>query len=85
LVKRYNLVFSRQAKKDVEKLTPTLKEKAKHMCRLLSENPYSGKALVGNLKGYYSMRLSHKDRIVYSIDNDEGEIHVLRVKTHYGE
>jgi mRNA-degrading endonuclease RelE of RelBE toxin-antitoxin system len=51
-VKKYNLIFSKQAKKDIEKLTPKLKEKAKQFCKLLSENPYIGKPLLGDLKGY---------------------------------
>ena len=45
---------------------------------------YSGKALVGELKGYYSVRLSYKDRIVYSIHDDELVVLVVRAKTHYG-
>jgi addiction module RelE/StbE family toxin len=84
-VKKYNLIFSKQAKKDIEKLTPKLREKARQVCILLAENPYIGKPLLGNLKGYYSIRLTYKDRIVYSIDNDEVQVSILRLKTHYGE
>jgi mRNA-degrading endonuclease RelE of RelBE toxin-antitoxin system len=46
-VKPYNLRFSKQAKKDIDQLNPKLREKAKDVCRLLSENPYIGKALLG--------------------------------------
>jgi len=84
-VKRYKILFSKQAKKDIEKLTPKLREKAKQVCRLLSENPYAGKGLLGDLKGHYSIRLSYKDRLVYSINNDTVEIYILRLKTHYGD
>jgi Txe/YoeB family toxin of toxin-antitoxin system len=84
-VKKYKLLFSKQAKKDIEKLTPKLKDKARELCILLSENPYIGKPLLGDLKGYYSIRLTYKDRIVYSIDNDAVQIYILRLKTHYGE
>lgn len=85
MVKNYKIVFSKQAKKDIEKLTPKLREKAKNVCRSLSENPYIGKALLGDLKGFYSTRLSYKDRLVYSINNDTVEIYILRLKTHYGD
>jgi addiction module RelE/StbE family toxin len=85
LVKKYKLIFSKQAKKDIEKLTPKLKEKAKKVCIMLSENPFVGKPLLGDLKGFYSIRLTYKDRVLYSINNDEVQVYVLRVKTHYGE
>lgn len=84
-MKNYKLLFSKHAKKDLQKLSPKVKEKAKDICRLLSHDPYIGKALVGDLKGFYSIRLTHKDRIVYSINKDEVQVYVLRVKTHYGD
>lgn len=84
-MRKYKLIFSKQAKKDIEKLTPKLKEKARQVCLLLSENPYMGKPLLGDLKGYYSIRLTYKDRIVYSVNNDEVQVYILRFKTHYGE
>ncbi len=57
----------------------------KELSQRLAVDPYSGKALVGNLKGYYSVRLGFKDRVVYSIHDDELVVLVLRVRTHYGE
>jgi addiction module RelE/StbE family toxin len=82
----YRVRFTRQAEKDIRKLTPKLKEKLKDIVRnRLAVNPYSGKALIGTLKGYYSVRLSFQDRIVYSIHDDELIVIVVRAKTHYGE
>ena len=81
----YKVLFSKQAQKDIRKLTPKLKEKAKEIIKnQISINPYCGKALVGDLKGYYSVRLSYRDRIVYSIDDDQVVVFILRAKTHYG-
>ncbi len=81
----YRIRFTRQAAKDVKRLTPKLQSKLKDILRRrLAEDPYSGKALVGDLKGYYSVRLSHKDRIVYSVHDDELVVLVMRAKTHYG-
>jgi Txe/YoeB family toxin of toxin-antitoxin system len=82
----YEIRFSRQAQKDVRKLTPKLREKLKDILRNhIAVDPYSGKALVGSLKGYYSVRLSYQDRIVYSIEDERLVVVVVRAKTHYGE
>ena len=85
MVKKYNLLFSKRAKKDIDKLTPKLKEKVKEICCSSMEEPFIGKALLGDLKGFYSIRLTYKDRIVYSINNSELSVYILRVKTHYGD
>lgn len=83
---KYEVRFSRQAEKDIRKLTPKLKTKLKDILRnRIAVDPYSGRALVGDLKGFYSVRLSYQDRIVYSIENDQLIVYVVRAKTHYGE
>ena len=82
----YRVRLTRQAVKDVKKLSPKLQTKLKDILRSrLAVDPYSGKALVGDLKGYYSVRLSYKDRIVYSIHDDELIVLVVRARTHYGD
>lgn len=83
---KYEICFSRQAGKDIRKLTPKLKKKLMDVLRnQIAVDPYSGKALMGDLKGYYSVRLSYQDRIVYSIEDDRLIVYVVRAKTHYGE
>ena len=83
---KYEIRFSRQAEKDIRKLTPKLKKKLMDILRnQIALDPYSGKALVGDLKGYYSVRLSYQDRIVYSIEGDRLIVYVVRAKTHYGD
>lgn len=83
---KYAIRFSRQAEKDIRKLTPKLKKKLMDVLRnQIAIDPYSGKALVGELKGYYSVRLSYQDRIVYSIEDDRLIVSVVRAKTHYGD
>ena len=82
----YKVLFSKQAQKDIRKLTPKLQQKAKEIIRnQISIDPYCGKVLVGDMKGYYSMRLSYQDRIVYSIDEEKITVFILRSKTHYGD
>ena len=82
----YRVRFTRQAEKDIAKLTEKLCAKLEDIARnRLAVDPYSGKPLTGPLKGYWSMRLSYQDRIVYSIQEDELVVIVLRARTHYGD
>ncbi|MFP4062454.1 MAG: type II toxin-antitoxin system RelE family toxin [Halochromatium sp.] len=82
----YRVRFTRQAEKDVRKLSPKLRDTLKQILRnRIAVDPRSGKALVGPLKGYYSVRLSLQDRIVYSIHDEELIVLVLRARSHYGD
>ena len=82
----YEVRFTKEAKKDVAKLTPKLKQKLKKIIQeTISINPYEGKKLVGDLAGFFSIRLSYKDRILYTIDHEQKLIYIHRTKTHYGE
>jgi Txe/YoeB family toxin of toxin-antitoxin system len=82
----YRVRFTREAEKDIAKLSPKLRAKLKDIVRnRLALEPYSGKPLVGPLKGYYSVRLSYQDRVVYSIHDDEPTVIVIRARTHYGD
>ena len=79
----YEIRFTKEALKDVNKLSPRLKSKLKDILeRQVSLEPHSGKKLIGQLKGFYSMRLSFQDRIVYSIDDENRKVYVHRAKTH---
>jgi mRNA-degrading endonuclease RelE of RelBE toxin-antitoxin system len=82
----YRVRFTRQAEKDIAKLSPELRTKLKDIVRnRLALEPYSGKPLVGPLKGYYSVRLSYQDRVVYSIHDDALTVIVIRARTHSGD
>ena len=82
----YRVRFTRQAGKDIRRLSPKLRDKLKAIVRnRLAVAPLSGKPLVGPLKGYYSVRLSYQDRIVYSIDDDQRVVLIVRAGTHYGD
>ena len=85
-MKIYRIVFSKQAKKDIDQLSPKQKAKLKTILQnTLSLNPYLGKPLKGNLKGLYSYRLNFQDRLVYEIYDEDLVILVIRAKTHYGD
>jgi len=82
----YQIEFTKQAQKDISKLTPKLKNKLKDILRnKISIAPKTGKPLVGDLTGYYSVRLSFQDRIVYRIENERCVVLIIRAKSHYGE
>jgi len=82
----YRIRFTKLARKDVEKLSPKLQQKLKDILRnRVAIDPYGGKPLTGELKGFYSVRLSYKDRIVYAILDDELVVVLLRARTHYGD
>ena len=45
--------------------------------------PPSYEKLSGDLNGLYSRRINKQHRIVYEVDEEIGEIHILRMWTHY--
>jgi mRNA interferase RelE/StbE len=82
----YAVEFTKEAFKDIKKLSPKLKEKVKAIIvGQIAEEPASGKRLVGDLTGFYSVRLSYKDRIVYSFNKAKRIITIHRAKTHYSD
>ncbi len=82
----YDIRITRRAEKDIGKLTPKLKRKLYEvLTEVIAQEPFQGKKLVGDLAGSYSHRLTHKDRIVYSIDTKNKIVYIERAATHYGE
>jgi mRNA-degrading endonuclease RelE of RelBE toxin-antitoxin system len=82
----YAIRFTREAAKDVDRLPPRLKEKLKVIVqKQVAQNPRCGKRLVGDLAGFFSLRLSYKDRLVYSVDDESRTVFVHRARTHYGD
>ena len=85
-MKAYEIRFTKEALKDVAKISSKLRIKLKAiLLESISKAPYIGKRLVGDLQGFYAVRLTFKDRIVYSIDETENIVFIHRVRTHYGE
>jgi len=67
----FEIKITKQALKDIKTLTPKLKKKLKDIFEeVMANDPLKGKKLVGELAGNYSYRLNIKDRIVYSIDQE---------------
>ena len=84
----YELVYTRQARKDAKKIKGTqLAGKAKKLLGIIRENPFADpppfEALVGDLKGAFSRRINIQHRLVYQVYQDEQVIKVIRLWTHY--
>ncbi|MGD9875062.1 MAG: type II toxin-antitoxin system RelE/ParE family toxin [Kiritimatiellia bacterium] len=84
-MKPYEVRFTREAVKDFRKLTPKLQQKLQEiLIHSISLDPHCGKRLVGDLTGFFSYRLTYRDRIVYSINEATKTIFIHRTRTHYG-
>ena len=82
----YEILFTKEAIKDINKLSPKLKKKLKDIAiNQIAEEPHNGKKLIGDLTGFFSTRLSYKDRIVYSINEEDNTVIIHRAKTHYDD
>lgn len=84
----YTLLFSKTAIKDLEKLKSSgLSSKAKLLIDLLRQNPFesppSYEKLVGDLSGAYSRRINIQHRLIYSVDQENKTVKILRMWTHY--
>ncbi|PIQ77236.1 type II toxin-antitoxin system mRNA interferase toxin, RelE/StbE family [Candidatus Peregrinibacteria bacterium CG11_big_fil_rev_8_21_14_0_20_46_8] len=85
-MKKYNVLFTKQAMKDAKSLSPKLKKKLQDiLMEVVLEDPSCGKKLVGDLKGNFSYRIDLKNRIVYSVDKKKKIVYIKRARTHYGD
>lgn len=84
----YKIVFTKQAMKDRRRIAEAgLEKRAKALLSVLTENPWRTpppyEKLVGDLSGFYSRRINHQHRLVYSVDEQSRLIKILRLWTHY--
>ena len=85
-MKAYEIRFTKEARKDVRKLSPKLRQKLRDvLLEVVRKDPHAGKSLVGDLSGFYFIRLTYRDRVVYTIDKRRRTVFVHRARTHYGE
>ena len=84
--RRYDIRITRRAEKDIDKLSPKLKNKLYDiLTEVIAKNPFEGKKLMGDLSGSYSYRLNYQDRIIYSVDTKKRTVYLERARTHYGD
>lgn len=84
----FELIYTRQAKKDAKKLKGTpLAAKARELLTLIAENPLANpppyEALLGDFKGAFSRRINLQHRLVYQVLPEPKIVKVLRLWSHY--
>ena len=85
---KYVIKFSKLAEKDKLKLKSSgLDKNCKNILTLMIDDPFcyppSFEKLNGDLEGLYSRRINRQHRIVYEVDEEKKEIHIIRMWTHY--
>jgi mRNA interferase RelE/StbE len=75
---RYSVFFTREAKRNVEKLDPSIKRIIKKAIESLAVNPAKGKPLTYELAGLHSLRTSDY-RIIYRMREKRLVIIVIAV------
>lgn len=84
----FTIKFTKQSSIDAEYLKRShLADKAKKIINIIKENPFANpppfEKLVGDLRGMYSRRINIQHRIVYSIDDKNNIIKIIRMWKHY--
>lgn len=84
----YKIKFSQKALDDKKKIDKAkLSTKVKTLLDLMINDsfcyPPSYEKLSGDLTGYYSRRINIKHRLVYTVNEEDKEIYIVRMWTHY--
>ena len=85
---KFEIVFTKQAAKDFEKIAASpFKKKVARLLEVLEENPFQPpyERLLGDLSGAFSRRINLQHRLVYSINEEKKCVIILRMWTHYGD
>jgi toxin YoeB len=86
----YEILYSRQARKDAEKLAKSnLKKQAQALLDIIAADPFQSppryESLCGELAGCFSRRINLQHRIVYEVFMEQKKVLILRMWTHYGD
>ena len=82
------VAFSKQSKKDYEKLKqyPVLVKKVQSLIELLQDDPFTSPPSYEKLLGFenvYSRRINVQHRLIYEVRKDENIVIIIRMWTHY--
>ncbi len=89
-VNDYKILGHKDIKKDFVHLQKGQAEKAKEKIRKTPNHPNNdvpgdSKVLRGELKGWFSQRISKKDRLVYKLDFANKIVYIATACSHYDE
>ena len=84
----YKIFYTKQAIKDISKLkSANLDKKVLALVEILKNNPFQNpppyEKLVGDFQGLFLRRINIKHRLVYQVLEDEKNIKILSMWTHY--
>lgn len=77
-MKKYSVKYTKEAKRKIGRLDPSIRVTIKNAIESLLSNPYKGKPLSHELAGLYSLRTSDY-RIIYRIKEKQLIIIVISV------
>jgi len=84
----YKILLTKEAQKDYSNIKRQgLEHKVKKLLLLIQEQPLNHpvKKLYGELKGFYSLRITIKHRLVFEVIEDLKIVKILKMWTHYGD
>ena len=84
----YEIRYSKRAVKDVPKIKQAkLNIKLKGLLDIIREDPFQNtplyEKLLGELKEYYSRRINLQHRLVYKVNEEEKQIQIVSIWSHY--
>lgn len=82
----YQIRYYKEALKDIPYLKAShLDSKVKELINILRDDPYRlpYEKLQGDLKGLYSRRINIKHRLVYSVDDVNKIVSIIKMWNHY--
>lgn len=80
---KYQVILRKKARKSLKRVDKRYKERIFIALIKLSSDPYLGKALVGKLKGYYSLRV-WPYRIIYQLFKRRLLVYVIDIGHRQG-
>ncbi len=85
----YSIVYTKKAAGDIPYLKAAKFDKrAKALIDLVRENPYHSpppyEKLQGSLQGAYYRRINFKNRLVYTVVEEQMTVKIISMWTHYG-
>ena len=84
----YKIIYTKTAIKDIPNLKSAhLDKNTKALIDIIRENPFKMpppyEKLVGDLQGLYSRRINIKHRLVYEVLEEEKQVKIISLWTHY--
>ena len=84
----YKIKYTKRAVKYIPNIKQAkLDIKLKKLLDIIKENPFQNpppyEKLLGDLKDYYSRRINYQHRLVYEVYEEEKQIKILSIWSHY--